>query len=439
MRRRPPNILYLHSHDTGRTVQPYGHAVATPAIQRLAEEGVLFRAAFCAASTCSASRACLLTGRYAHANGMLGLAHRGWSLDDYGSHIVHTLREADYHSVLIGEQHISKDPAAIGYDEVVKLATTRATDVAPVAIDVLRDAPRDRPFFLSVGFFETHRDFVKPEPGADRYVRPPANLPDTPETRRDQAAFDASARSLDAGIGAVLDEVDRLGLRDDTLVVCTTDHGLPFPGAKATLTDRGIGVMLILRGPGGFWGGQVSDALVSQIDIYPTLCELAGIPTPDFAQGVSLLPLMAGADAVRDQVFAEGTYHAAYEPQRAVRTARWKYIRRFDDRRGPVLPNVDDGPSKDLWLRYGWETHAHAPEALFDLVFDPNEASNLVDSAEHATVLADMRARLAAWMRETGDPLLDGPVPPPPGAEFNDQDQASAREATRSAPPSRRR
>src|SRR3954449_9581886 len=150
-----PNILYLHSHDTGRYVQPHGYAVDTPSIQRLAEEGVTFRNAFCAASTCSASRACLLTGQYAHTNGILGLAHRGWSLNDYSHHIVHTLRTVGYHSALIGEQHISKRPDIIGYDQVVKIPTTRVHDVAPIAIDFLRDAPQ-QPFFLSVGFFETH-------------------------------------------------------------------------------------------------------------------------------------------------------------------------------------------------------------------------------------------------------------------------------------------
>ena len=83
-----PSILYLHSHDTGRCVEPYGYGVRTPNIQRLAADGILFRQAFCAASTCSASRACLLTGQYAHSNGMLGLAHRGWSLNDYSHHVV---------------------------------------------------------------------------------------------------------------------------------------------------------------------------------------------------------------------------------------------------------------------------------------------------------------------------------------------------------------
>ena len=326
-----PNILYLHSHDTGRYVQPYGHAVSTPHIQHLAEQGVLFRQAFCAASTCSASRACLLTGQYAHSNGMLGLAHRGWSLNDYNHHIVHTLHDAGYHSVLIGEQHISKRPDVIGYDRVIKIATTRASDVAPVTIDVLRDPP-GRPFFLSVGFFETHREFFRPAAGEDRYVLPPSNLPDTPETRADMAAFAASARSLDDGIGAVLGALDDLGLADDTLVICTTDHGMAFPGAKTTLTDRGIGVFLIMRGPGGFEGGRVSDALVSHIDLYPTVCDLLDIEAPGFLQGESLMPLVTGErESVRDAIFAEGTYHAAYEPQRAVRTPRWKFIKRFGD------------------------------------------------------------------------------------------------------------
>ena len=273
----PPNILYLHSHDTGRYVQPYGYGVPTPRIQGLAEEGVLFRQGFCAASTCSASRACLLTGQYAHSNGMMGLAHRGWSLNDYSHHIVHTLRRAGYYSALIGEQHISKRPDIIGYDRVVKIDTTRVEDVAPVTIDILANPPR-QPFFLSVGFFETHREFFEPLRNEDAYTRPPANLPDLPETRRDMASFIASARSLDRGVGAVLDALERYDLARSTLVICTTDHGAAFPGAKATMSDRGVGVLLIMRGPGVFAGGKVIDALVSQIDLFPSICDVAGIP-----------------------------------------------------------------------------------------------------------------------------------------------------------------
>src|SRR5215468_12267231 len=104
-----PNILYIHSHDTGRYLQPYGHAVPAPNLQRLANQGVLFRKAFNAAPTCSPSRASLLTGMCPHSNGMFGLAHRAFVLNDYRQHILHTLRPAGYYSALFGVQHIAKD------------------------------------------------------------------------------------------------------------------------------------------------------------------------------------------------------------------------------------------------------------------------------------------------------------------------------------------
>jgi len=426
-----PNILYLHSHDTGRWVQPYGYPVPTPNIQWLADQGVLFRKAFCVVPTCSGSRACLLTGQHGHSSGMLGLAHRGFSLRDYDHHIVHTLREAGYHSTLIGEQHIAKRPDLIGFDEVIKIETTRVNEVVPAAARVLRRPPAS-PFFLSVGFFETHREFFEPTSVRDtRYSLPPANLPDTPETRRDMAAFKASARSLDQGVGAVLDVLEETGLADDTLVLLTTDHGLAFPGAKATLYDRGLGVMLIVRGPGGFSGGKVIDAMVTHLDIFPTLCELAGVPLKPWLQGSSLLPLLeAPGRALHQEIFAGATWHAAYEPQRAVRTLRWKYIRRFGDRDLPVLANCDDSPSKDVLLRHGWGERRLPREQLYDLVFDPNEAANLADRGDAQPVLDDLRRRLDEWMAATADPLLDGDVEPPQGVELNDPDQRSARDPT---------
>ncbi len=129
---------------------------------------------------------------------------------------------------------------------------------------------------------------------------------------------------------------------------------------------------------------------------------------------------------MRDAVFAEGTYHAAYEPQRAIRTQRWKLVRRFGERRLPVLPNIDDSPSKELWLRHGYAEREIAPLQLYDLVFDPNEACNVIDRPEHAGVAADLGERLRAVDARDGDPLLDGPVAPPPGAECNDPGQRSA-------------
>jgi N-sulfoglucosamine sulfohydrolase len=418
---RPPNIVYLHSHDTGRYVQPYGHYVLTPNIQLLADQGVLFRQAFCAAPSCSGSRAAFATGQYPHSNGMIGLAHRGFRLDDVNHHILHTLREgAGYHSELIGEQHIAEEPDEIGYDVVHKISSTHVEQVAPFAVDVLRRGLPE-PFFISVGFFETHRSFFEPNSVRDTlYSLPPGNLPDLPEVREDMAAFKASVRSLDQGVGAVLMALMAGGLADRTLVVCTTDHGLAFPGAKATLTDRGTGVLLILRGPHGFTGGRVVNGLVSQIDIFPTLCELAGVQPPDFAQGVSLMPLVRGEQrSVRDAVFTELTYHAAYEPQRAVRTDRFKYVRRFDEEhRGAVLANVDDSPTKDVLASLGWFDRPTEAEELFDLVTDPHEMRNVAHEPESAPVRVELRRRLDEWMRATGDPLLHGPVPAPPGAEI---------------------
>jgi N-sulfoglucosamine sulfohydrolase len=430
-----PNILYIHSHDTGRYVQPYGYKVSTPNIQRLADEGILFRQAFCAAPTCSPSRASLLTGRSAHSSGMIGLAHRGFSLSDYHQHLVHTLRTAGYSSTLIGVQHEARDPQIIGYDRIVQLPDNHAAHVAPAAVDLLNHA-RSEPFFASVGFFETHREFPEPEPAEDaRYVCPPPSLPDAPETRRDVAAFMTGARQLDRGVGLVLRALQRSGLAQNTLVICTTDHGMAFPGIKCNLKDAGIGVMLIMRGPGGFSGGRVCDAMVSQIDIFPTLCDLLGIDPPPWLEGHSLLPWISGQrQEIRDELFAEVTYHAAYEPQRALRTRRWKYIRRYGGKQTPVLPNCDDSPSKELWLQLGWREQVLPQEQFYDLAFDPNETHNLAYDPSQQTTLEDMRYRLDRWMRETSDPLLRGPVPAPSGAQVNDPEGLSPREPTLTVP-----
>jgi N-sulfoglucosamine sulfohydrolase len=422
-----PNILYIHSHDTGRFLQPYGFQVPTPNIQLLADQGVLFREAFCAAPTCSGSRASLLTGLHCHNNGMLGLAHRGWKLNDYGQHWVHTLRRAGYRSTMIGEQHISVDPAVIGYDELVEVGSNRAEDVAPLTIERLREAPTGEPWFMSVGFFETHRDFFAPTSVRDSmYSLPPENLPDVPATRRDIASFKASARALDQGIGAVLHALHDFDLVENTLVLCTTDHGVAFPNSKATLFDRGIGVMMIVRGPGGFTGGKVVDAPVSHLDVFPTLCELAGVQAPDWLQGASLMPLVRReTDRLHEAIFAETTFHAAYQPHRAVRTERWKYIRRFDDYQHPVLANCDDSASKELLVAAGWGEQVVPEEQLYDLVLDPTEGTSRAADPACAEALAEMRGRLDAWMLETEDPLLDGPVQPPPGAAVNEQWQVS--------------
>jgi N-sulfoglucosamine sulfohydrolase len=166
--------------------------------------------------------------------------------------------------------------------------------------------------------------------------------------------------------------------------------------------------------------------MVSHLDLYPTICEIAGVDPPDFLQGRSLMPLVGGEVAsLHEQLFSEVTYHAAYEPQRAVRTNRWKYIRRFDDRKRPVLANCDDSATKSLLIELGWGDREVAREQLYDLYLDPLEENNLAGDPASADVLVDLRSRLDRWMEETDDPIRLGPVPPPPGAEVNDPDQVS--------------
>ena len=427
------NVLYIHSHDTGRQVQPYGAPVPMPAYQRLAEEGVTFRNAFSAAPTCSPSRTALLTGQSPHSAGMMGLAHRGFALHDPGQHLANVLKSNGFRTALIGMQHVTHDdPAILGYESVAAQDDRSAATVAPLAASFLADHGQHgdgRPFFLDVGFEECHRPFHQAEPGADRFVRPPAVIPDVPATRADMAAFEASARALDRGVGIVLDALDRAGLAGDTLVICTTDHGLAFPEMKCTLTDHGTGVLLILRGPGAFGGGRVIDALAAQIDLFPTLCEALDIAPPNWLQGISLLPLLRGdVESARSEAFSEVTYHAAYEPQRSVRTDRWRYIRRFDGRTRPVLPNCDDSPAKAVLVEAEWAAREIEPEALYDCLLDPMQRVNLIDRSDLAAVADDLRARLDHWMHATADPLLLGPVPLPPGGIANDPDGRSPSE-----------
>jgi arylsulfatase A-like enzyme len=428
------NVIYLHTHDTGRRISPYGYAMHTPNLQRLAEQGVVFRNAFCAAPTCSPSRAALLTGRYAHSSGMLGLHHRGFRLNEPMHHLAHFLRESGYSTALVGVNHIAADVEEVGYEQVVPTRTANARHVGPAAAAFLHNQPR-QPFFLDVGFVETHRgQFPSAEeidPADDPlYQQPPGGMPDLPETRLDAARFATAARRMDAGMGQVLEALEASGLADRTIVVCTTDHGIGFPGRKCNCTDGGIETMLMIRGPRDYLkGGLACDALVSQIDLYPTLCDLLDLNPPDWLQGRSLLPVLCGEAAeVNDEVFAEVTFHAAYEPQRAVRTKRWKYIRRFEGAEQPVPSNMDDGPSKDLYLAAGHLQRRRPRESLFDLHLDPCEGENLVSNPAMASVLSDLRARLDHWMRETDDPLLNGPVPPPPGAVVNRPEDVSPKD-----------
>jgi arylsulfatase A-like enzyme len=424
-----PNIVFLHSHDTGRYIEPYGHGLRSPNLQRLADGGVTFRRAFCAAPTCSPSRASLLTGQCAHSIGMLGLAHRGFRLNDPSQHLATTLRDAGWDTVLAGLQHVTTgDPAELGYTHVPAPENRDTPETVRIAVNTIRHAADepDRPFFLDAGFFETHRPFPSALTQQSRYVAPPSPLPDTPRVRQDMADYQRMLTDLDNAYGSILDALDESGLVENTLVIATTDHGIAFPWMKCNLTDHGTGVLLIMRGPDGFSGGQVNDALISHLDLYPTICDIAGIAHPAWLQGHSMMPLMRGeTDAIRDELFAEVTYHAAYEPKRMIRTDRYTLIRRYGDRRTPVLPNLDDSPSREVVLEHGYADVDLPDVALYDNILDPQQRANLADQRSHVATRDDLLGRLERWMRETDDPLLHGEVPIPPGGRVNDPDSAT--------------
>jgi len=434
-------VLYIHSHDTGRWIQPYGHCVPTPNLQKLAEGGFLFRQAFCAAPTCSPSRAALLTGLPPHEAGMFGLSHRGFELSpEIQKRTLPTyLANHGYQTVLTGIQHITYGPSSeVGYQHVLQRNPWSVTATTEAATDYLRSKPT-QPFFLDVGFFATHRhgpEFYpesKTKEGQNkftsldsRYLPPPPGLTDTAENRLDFADFRHSAKLLDDGIGQVLAALDDAGLTENTLVIATTDHGPPFPRMKCNLTAGGMGVMLILRGPPphGWTGGRTTDALVSHIDVFPTVCETLGLPLPPGLRGQSLTSLLQNTEAeVNEAVFGEINYHAVYEPVRSVRTHRWNYLKRYDDRNRPAWSNTDDSPGKRVRFAADPDRRDPPAEALYDLLFDPHEMDNRLNDPTCTEILQEMRERLTSWQRATRDPLLTGdPIPLGPNAVVNASD-----------------
>ncbi len=239
----------------------------------------------------------------------------------------------------------------------------------------------------------------------------PPYLKDLPELREEMALFQGCVQRYDAVLGTLLDVIDKHGLAEDTIFVSTTDHGIDIPRAKGTFYDPGIEVLMLMRYPAGGWGeGRVADEMISNIDLLPTLLEACGIEAPDNFEGRSFLPLLTGGDYVpNDCVFAEKIFHDSYDPTRAIRTDRYKYIRYFEvcifyDLRAATVPRTQYFPHSPLRSDI---------EELYDLEADPLEMNNLAADPAHQDVLADLRRRVGQWMRATDDPQLRGPISSP--------------------------
>jgi arylsulfatase A-like enzyme len=419
MGKNRPNILFIITHDTGRHLGCYGRYAPSPNLDKLAEEGVRFTQAFCTAPQCSPSRASVLTGLMPHRHGLIGLAHRGFRLLNDVPLLPKLLSQAGYSTHLFGLQHETtwERVSELGYQHVHRPDGLSCLKVAPLLLDFLSKEP-PQPFFASVGFTETHRPFPKLERTPSQ-VKVPPFLPDEPDVQRDIAELNEAVRRVDESVGQIVEALKKHRLWDNTLLIFTTDHGVAFPGAKATLFDPGIEIGLIMHGPDEFSGGEVIDAMVSNADLMPTLCEVAGVEPPAEIDGKSLLPLVRGeVKKLHERIFVELTYHAAYDPMRGVRTERFKYIRSFAKRPFWLPPNVDNGLTKD-WYRHNRPEVFKMPrpkEMLFDLRSDPLERDNLVGKPEFEPVLNELRATLDRWMEATDDPIRLGHIRPPKGA-----------------------
>ncbi|MBC7286924.1 MAG: sulfatase [Armatimonadetes bacterium] len=415
-----PNVIQIICHDLGLHCGCYGAGVSTPNIDALAARGVRFTNYHCTAAQCSPSRGSIMTGRYPHNNGLVGLAHIGWELNDGEKTLPMYLAAAGYETYLFGFQHeTAGDPCAkLGYQHHVTRVSA-ARNVGSIVADFLTsaEARRAQPFYANVGTGEPHRPYHRPgyvqdDPEAVQLL---PWLPDRPGIRKDIAGLNGLVAALDDAVGMIVDAVDRAGLAERTILIFTTDHGLAMPRAKGTCYDPGTKTALIMRWDGHFSPGMVTDELLTNCDLLPTLTELAGAGQPHGVDGRSFAALLTGQTyEPRTSIFLEMTWHDKYNPMRGIRTHRYKYIRNFGERPLVYLPlDVWDGLAGQE-MRDEYYSVRRPAEELYDLCADPLEMNNLADDPAYESVLGELRETVDKWMRDTGDRLLYGDWPPSP-------------------------
>jgi len=415
---RPPNVVIIHGHDLGRFLSCYGSpSIPSPHLQDFAAQSVVFDNAFSTAPLCTPARSSLFTGQSPHVNGLMGLVHSGWRYRKSVRTMPELLRPAGYDTVLVGLQHEHHNPTVLGFDEVHGMGfLPRALPVAAEANAWLAHrGGQPTPFLLTVGMWEVHRPWPREDyPPADPHtVEVPPFLPDTVHTRADLSGFYGSIRQMDQAVGIVLAAIDRFCDPAHTLVLFTTDHGAAFPRAKGTLYDPGVGVALLVRPPStmDIQPGRRT-RMVSHLDVVPTLLDLAGSPVASHLEGRSLLPVLRDDRDDDRNLFFEKTFHDVYDPIRAVRTSRYKYIRNFTG--GPaILLSKDLEESRTRQGMGDAHLRPRPPAELYDLRDDPWELRNLAAQQEHAKTVAMLDDALTAWMKDTHDPLACGPVDEP--------------------------
>jgi N-sulfoglucosamine sulfohydrolase len=425
-----PNILFAIADDwSWPHAGAYGNpTVATPTFDRVAREGARFTHAFTASPSCTPSRAAILTGQAVHRLAEGGNLH-GFLPSRFA--VYPDLLEAAGYFVGYtrkgwgpgrfepgGRSRNPAGPQFAGFDEFME------------------QRPADRPFCFWFGSQDPHRPYekgsgLKAGLKLESVVVPPF-LPDTPEVRSDLLDYYLEIQRFDREVGELLQKLETAGELDNTLVVITSDNGMPFPRSKTNLYDAGARMPFAIRWPARVPAGQVIDAFVSHTDLAPTFLEAAGLQVPDSMTGGSLLPLMRGERVSgRDQVFLERERHANVRkgdlgyPMRAVRTRDFLYIRNLRPDRWPAgdpeqyvavgpFGDIDNGPAKSVLLDgrddaaiakfFNLSTAKRPAEELYDLRRDPWQVENVANDPQHARRKKELRSALDRWMLETADP-----------------------------------
>jgi N-sulfoglucosamine sulfohydrolase len=420
--------------------------IKTPNLDALAADGTRFTHAYCTTASCSPSRSVILTGLFNHANGQYGLehaAHHFRSFENVKS-LPMRLSEAGYRTARIGKFHVAPE-SAYRFDEKLQGNPRNGVAMAERCRELI-ETESDRPFFLYFCTADPHRgggaaDEVpeRPDrfgnrprgqsyPGIEPVHYDPADvivppfLPDTPACRAELAQYYESVSRADAGLGRLVDILKKADKYDDTLIIYIADNGIPFPGAKTTVYEPGTRLPCIVRNPYSEKRGVVSAAIVSWVDITPTILEFAGIERAanDELHGRSFLPILEQEQPRGwDAMFASHTFHEVtmYYPMRVARSGRYKLI-------WNIAHPLPFPFASDLWNSATWQDSlqrgedflygkrairslVHRPEfELYDLERDPDEIQNLASDAAHRKVLLDLQAKLKEFQRRTGDPWL---------------------------------
>jgi N-sulfoglucosamine sulfohydrolase len=437
----PKNVVLVVTDDQGQDAGCYGNPVLkTPHLDRLAAEGTRFRLAFASTASCSPSRSVILNGKHNHATGQYGLAHANHHFVGFDKlqTLPALLRQAGYRTALAGKFHVLPEPL-YPFDVTVKGNPRNSVRMAEGCQEFIKESG-DRPFFLYFCPTDPHRgggkagdlpekpdlfgnaDYpgVTPATYSPKDVIVPPFLPDTPACRAELAQYYQSVSRADQGLGRLVQVLKDTGKYDDTLIIFVSDNGIPFPGAKTTHYEPGLKLPCVVRAPGASRRGVVSDAMVSWVDLTPTILDYAGaLPkNPRAFHGRSVLPVVSEpSPAGWDEVYASHTFHEVtmYYPMRTVRERRYKLIWNIAS---PLsFPFASDLWGSATWqdavkrgpdFVYGKRTVAAYKQRpayeLYDLEADPNETVNLADKPEHAATKERLVVKVKAFQVRTGDP-----------------------------------